>query len=301
MRAFLAVFLTVVSAAAVAACSPAQGTARGDSVGLQAAPGPARPNIAVPGGALAGQHDSAAAPTSADASQLTDRVIIRTTALNLTVDNVAQAVQDVQSLVVRMGGQVASARYKNEGQHSPAVLSVRIPSELVDVFLRDVRSRAIKVNEETTSSQDVTEEYTDLGSQLRSQEATEAQYLELMKKATTVDEILKVQGQLNQIRGQIEKTRGRMLFLERRSDLTQIDLTFQPVPPTVVPPVDPQWDPFWIAQRSWDASLMVLRSLAAVGIAIAVFLWWLVPVGLVAYWLALAISRRRAPATTTEG
>ena len=70
---------------------------------------------------------------------------------------------------------------------------------------------------ESTTGQDVTEQYTDLDSQLRNLEASEAQLLELMKQAGTVEEILKVQQELTNTRGQIEQIKGQMQYLEQSS------------------------------------------------------------------------------------
>ena len=46
---------------------------------------------------------------------------------------------------------------------------------------------AVEVTSESTSGQDVTEEYVDLSAKLRNLEATETQLLKLMEKAGKVD------------------------------------------------------------------------------------------------------------------
>jgi PKD repeat protein len=84
---------------------------------------------------------------------------------------------------------------------------------------------ADEVTSENTSAQDVTEEYTDLNSTLTNLQATEAQLLEIMKKAVTVDDILAVQNQLTNIQGQIETTKGRMKYLEQTSATSLISVS----------------------------------------------------------------------------
>jgi hypothetical protein len=73
----------------------------------------------------------------------------------------------------------------------------------------------------------VTEEYTDLSSQLRNLQATEQQLLKLMEKATKVDEILSVQKELSNTRGQIEQIKGRMQYLEKTSTTSLIDVLLE--------------------------------------------------------------------------
>jgi hypothetical protein len=271
-------------------------------------PSPVSPGLSSGGGAISGRPapGAEAAPAARDAgtttsvadqnaSSLLDRLIIRTTSLNLSVPRVADAVEDVQTLVNRFGGYVATTRFRNDEENSTATLSVRVPTERVDSFLRDLRGLAVKVNDESTQSQDVTEEYTDLSAQLRNQEATEAQYLELMKRANTVDEILKVQQQLSQIRGQIERTKGRIQYLERRTDLAQIDITLVPAPAANI---RGSWDVGETVLRSWNASLLVLQRVAEATIIVAVFLWWLVPLGVILYAAAALVRGRRRKAAT---
>ncbi|MBM3155038.1 MAG: DUF4349 domain-containing protein, partial [Chloroflexi bacterium] len=71
----------------------------------------------------------------------------------------------------------------------------------------------------------------DLKAQLRNLEATEAQYLELLKKADNVEDILKVQRELSSVRGQIERVKGRIQYLERTSDMALIEVTLQQTKP----------------------------------------------------------------------
>ncbi|MHB1161078.1 MAG: DUF4349 domain-containing protein [Chloroflexota bacterium] len=83
---------------------------------------------------------------------------------------------------------------------------------------------AIKVNRETTGSQDVTEEYVDQEARLRALKATEEQYLELMRGTRTTEDIIRVQQSLGQVREQIERTQGRMLYLQRNTAMALISL-----------------------------------------------------------------------------
>jgi hypothetical protein len=91
--------------------------------------------------------------------------------------------------------------------------------------MSSLRGMADEVTAENTSAQDVTQEYTDLNSTLTNLQATEAQLLEIMKKAVTVDEILAVQTQLTNTRGQIETTKGRMQYLEQTSATSLITIS----------------------------------------------------------------------------
>ena len=140
----------------------------------------------------------------------------------------------------------------------------------------------------------MTEEYVDLGSNLRNLQASETAILKLMDKATQIQDVLQLQRELTNVRGQIERIQGRKTYLERRSDMATITLSLR-LPPVEASarPFTGAWDPAGVAQRGWQASLALLRGFAEVLIVVVAFSWWLVPfVALGAYvWL----HRRRTP------
>ncbi|MDO8735973.1 MAG: DUF4349 domain-containing protein [Thermoleophilia bacterium] len=80
------------------------------------------------------------------------------------------------------------------------------------------------VTSKKISGQDVTEEYVDLQSRLRNAEAQEAQYLSLMQRAQTIEEILTVQSRLAEVQSEIEQIKGRMKYMEGRTDFATISV-----------------------------------------------------------------------------
>jgi Flp pilus assembly protein TadB len=73
----------------------------------------------------------------------------------------------------------------------------------------------------------------DLEARIRSKQALEAQFLEIMKQARSVTDALEVQRQLSEVRGEIERLEGRRRFLENQSSLSTITVTLQPSQPLV--------------------------------------------------------------------
>ncbi|GAI20046.1 unnamed protein product, partial [marine sediment metagenome] len=93
--------------------------------------------------------------------------------------------------------------------------------------IQTMREMAVEVLSEEMWSQDVTEEYVDLSAKLKNLEATEKEYLRLMTKAEKVEDMLDVQRELSETRGQIERTKGRMQYLERTSTTSLIEVRLE--------------------------------------------------------------------------
>jgi hypothetical protein len=231
-------------------------------------------------------------------SQPLDRMVIRTAQLSLEVQDIETALSKVRQLADQGGGFVSASNTHiekvNDQDRMVADLTIQVRGDAADAALSDLRALG-KVTSEASGSQDVTEEYVDLGSNLRNLQASEAAILKLMDKATQIQDVLSLQRELTNVRGQIERIQGRKTYLERRSDMATITLALRLPPLETSKPLTGGWDPIGVAQRSWQASLSVLRTGANILIAVAAFSWWLIPiVGLGTY---VVLQRRRRTAT----
>jgi hypothetical protein len=136
--------------------------------------------------------------------------------------------QAITQLAIGYNGYVVSSSVYGEEEDMRGWISIRIPDEKFDQTLADIRDLAIRVEEESTNSQDVTEEYIDLEARLANAEATEQQYLALLDKAEDVEDILRIYDYLSQIRQEIEQIKGRMQYLERTSSMSLISVSLRP-------------------------------------------------------------------------
>ena len=157
-----------------------------------------------------------------------ERMIVRSGDMSLVVESVSEAMQAITQLAIGYNGYVVSSSVYGEEEDMRGWISIRIPDEKFDQTLADIRGLAIRVEEESTNSQDVTEEYIDLEARLANAEATEQQYLALLDKAEDVEDILRIHDYLSQIRQEIEQIKGRMQYLERTSSMSLISVSLRP-------------------------------------------------------------------------
>ena len=217
-----------------------------------------------------------------------DRKITQTASMSLQVKAVGEAFQEVGRIAAGAGGFVASSSFSNEGEEQVASITIRVPAARFQEVMASLRGLAVKVENEESQSNDVTEEYTDLGSRLRNLQATEAQYLEFLKQAKDIAEVLQVQDRLTAVRADIETVQGRINMLDSLTDMSTVTVHLRP---EAAPSEAGAPNPLKAARAAWHASLDTLRALATAVAAVAAFSWWLVPVLVV---LAL-IGRRLSP------
>ncbi len=178
--------------------------------------------------------DEPGGDTTGSSSGLLDRKIIFTASLELEASDV-RAAFDRASLIARQAGgfvEQSSLSSRDDGGESReyAAITVRVPVTQYDAVLDSMRGiTGANLLREESSSNEVTEEYTDLTSRMRNLERTEEQYLVLLDRANTIDEILTVNDRLDGVRLQIEQIQGRINLLDDLTDLATVSVDISPV------------------------------------------------------------------------
>ncbi len=218
-------------------------------------------------GRAAPQANSAKSGSSASteaAAPRLDRMIVANVNLAINVEDAIAASRMAEVIAERYGGFVSGSSVRSGEKGREATVTVRVPYPRLSEALTDLRAVGQKVTEETRSTQDVTEEFTDTESNIRNLQATEVQLIALMQKASRIEDVMSVQREITNIRGQIERLEGRRRVLENKSDLATIALRF--AEPLGQAPRD-AWNALEIAEHA-------LAALARIGMGLATFLIW---------------------------
>ena len=183
--------------------------------------------MAAPAMKMAAPEEGQQAMNGSDAgSAAVERKLIREGNMRFETDNVAQTRLFMDSLVAAAGGYVANENvYNYEGTMEQSI-SVRIPADQFDPFLSNVSSYAGKLDNRYINTMDVTEEFIDVEARLRAKKELENRYLELLKQAKTVTDLVAIEGQLSQVRSEIESMQGRLNYLQNRVSLATLSISF---------------------------------------------------------------------------
>jgi Domain of unknown function (DUF4349) len=222
-----------------------------------------------------------------------NRMIIRNATIALVSNDVYKTLNDIRAVAISQQGIIFSSNSSLKGDLVYGTIVLQVPVQAFDETMAQLRTIAYKVQNETSSSQDVTEEYADAESQVRNLRVTEQQYLKLMEKAGNVNDIITVQNQLTDVRNKIERLQGRMNFLQKKSDYSTITInvepyiapvtptptpipTATPVPPTPTP--IPEWNAGETAEKAWTGSVKGLQKVTSVAIFAGAYAIWVLPI-----------------------
>lgn len=186
--------------------------------------------------------DQTTATTSGSASS---RLIIKTGFLSLLVKEVRLGVSQIGGLAETLGGFISSSSLSiiDEAKNKlTATIVIRVPAGKYSQAFEDIKKTAIKTTNESSSGEDVTQQYTDLDSRLKNLQAAETQLLEIMKNAKETKDVLSVFTELTNIRGQIEQIKGQMQYLEQSGKLATITV-YLATEENELPIVETKWTP----------------------------------------------------------
>lgn len=111
------------------------------------------------------------------------------------------------------------------------ILKIRIPSDNFDKLLGDAIKGVEKFERKEITVKDVSEEFLDVEARLKTKKELEQRYIELLKKAKNIPEILEVEKQIEQLRSEIESVEGRLRYLKDRVSFSTLSITFYEIIP----------------------------------------------------------------------
>jgi Domain of unknown function (DUF4349) len=253
---------------------------------------------AAAGGSTASNTSASRSTAAADAAiPPLDRMVIANVNLSLAVDNAIDGARLAERIAERYSGFVAGSNIRDNDGGREASLTIRVPSSRLSEALSDLRGVGRRVTDESRTTQDVTEEYTDVDSNIRNLRATEAQILALMERATKVEEVLTLQRELTGIRGQIERLEGRRRVLENRSDFATIAMKL--VEPITAPRPD-GWNPTETVALAVAALGRFAERLGTAVIWLLVFIPVYGPIVVAGRWLARRRRTTTPPAAASQ-
>lgn len=237
---------------------------------------------------------SAANQTSnVPAAQPQERLIIRTGNLSIVVTDTEPAMAQIAEMVEANGGWVVSSSlYQYSETAKIGDITVRVPSDGYNSAMEAIKGMALEVENESSSGQDVTDEYVDLSSRLANLEATADRVRTFLDESKNVEEALAVNQELSRLEGDIEVIKGRMQYLSQSASFSTISVHL--TPDEASQPIEVAgWRPSGVAKDAVEALISALQGIANFLIWFVIFILPVLLIIGVPIWLVIRFFRRR--------
>ena len=273
--------------------SPASGSPAIDSPGIITEQAPL---LSRDGGELTG-GDSIATDSTADATADSDREVIVTGYVTITVDKPVGAAADAVRMVEQSGGRVdgRAETAPVNGNDGSATLTIRVPSDTLTATLDKLRELGA-VQEVSLNSADVTMETQDLDARITALSASVDRLLTLLSTAADTENLITLETAISDRQAQLESLESQRRYLADQVSLSTITLSL--VSDFTAPTPEP--DNFLDGISAGWASFVAF--FAGLLVVFGVLLPWLVFLGIVALVVIVILRRRsmRAPQPAAE-
>lgn len=163
-----------------------------------------------------------AAPTE---MAVPNQMVIYQADLQLRVKKFEETLQNIEAQVTKYGGYISQSNVSKDGvEQLSGQITVRIPQKNFQSFLHDAEDQAAEVLQRNVTGTDVTEEYVDLDSRLKSKRVVEERLTSFMQSAQKTEDLLKISADLAAVQEEIETIQGRMKYLENQTSLSTVHI-----------------------------------------------------------------------------
>ena len=138
-----------------------------------------------------------------------ERKIIRDANLDLEVSDVVQAYNNILAYAQQYGGYEISRNQARSNGYIAIQARIKIKPNQLDAFIGFISKQGSVINT-NISTADITEDYYDIQTRLKTMESTLLTYYDFLDRAANIDESLQVQYQINQLTAEIESLKGKL-------------------------------------------------------------------------------------------
>ncbi len=204
--------------------------------------------------------------------------VIKTGRLQVEAKDFAAFTALVRSQLKQHGGWVNSEEETTSDYQRQNVLEIKVPVDKFDDLMQGLSSLDGKLLEKKIEAEDVTNQVIDIQGRLEAKKQIRARYLELLKQAHSMSDILEVQQQIDAITEDMESAAYNLEHLQREAAVSTIYLTYFQA-------IDGGYSEPGVISRLWDSvksggegviNLMVgLVAFWPLWVVVAfVIIWW---------------------------
>lgn len=210
------------------------------------------------GGSMKRLNSPAAAPISNDESM--ERKIIKTGSITIETNSLKDQKKVsayINELIKNFNAVVEGESQNNWGSQSTISLNLRIPAENLEKFINSLEGSDFKVTNKSLNTTEVTDRYIDHEVRLRNKKELLEKYRELLKKASKIEDILKINQSIESTTSQIEVVEGQFRYLKKQIAMSSLHIQIQALLPATTGIKSSFFSDFW---KSLNTGLVKLRN-----------------------------------------
>ena len=156
--------------------------------------------------------------------EVLERKLVKKGNLTIKEKNIKHTVEVIKKLLKSYDGFLTRESMARNNYYSTCQLSINVNSKNFDRFLFALDSSKMNITEKTLSSEDITSRYIDNETRLNNKKKLEQRYLEILKTARNVSEILEIESKIEAVRADIESKEGIKKLFDHEVRYSEIEV-----------------------------------------------------------------------------
>ena len=161
-----------------------------------------------------------------DIEQQQQPKIIKNAFLKFESQNLNDTYSLISTFVNAQNGYILNDNSRRNYDTDVRTIDVKVPSANFQQLIDAISAQVSYFDTKSISSSDVTAEFIDIEARLGAKKNLEVRYLELLKKANNVKDILEIEKEVSKIREDIEAHEGRLKYLQSNVTMSTVKIEF---------------------------------------------------------------------------
>lgn len=150
--------------------------------------------------------------------------IIKNGDMKIQVGDIKKAQNQVNKIIRKNNAYIQKEEFQNTDMDDNLTLTIRVPHKNFDALINSFSDGVGSVLSKNVSSDDVTEEYTDVAIKLANKKIYLEKYRDMLKNASTTKDMLEIQEKIRELEDEIDIAEGRLRFIDDRVNYSTLNL-----------------------------------------------------------------------------
>ncbi|MFT6746964.1 MAG: hypothetical protein ACJAZ2_001309 [Glaciecola sp.] len=167
---------------------------------------------------------------SAKKKKKSTQKIIYSADMKFQVKNVIESTDAIKAICDKYGAHISKMNLESETYRVSNIIQIRVDESSYNKMIEDFKKSSVHLDELNMKANDVTAEFIDIQSRLKTKIASRDRYIEVLQtKAGTVKEIINAEEAIRRITEEIEAKKGRLRYLKDKVKFSTITLNIYEV------------------------------------------------------------------------
>lgn len=151
--------------------------------------------------------------------------VIKNGNMRIQVGDIKKAQNQVADILKKNEAYIQNEQFQNTDLDDNLDLVIRIPHKNFDALINSFSEGVGSVLSKNISSDDVTEEYTDVSVKLANKKIYLEKYRDMLRSASTTKDMIEIQETIRELEDEIDVAEGRLRFIDDRVNYSTLNLS----------------------------------------------------------------------------